>query len=133
MCIGISAFSQNIQVKGKVVDAETGKPIEMASVVVAGQNLNAKTNNAGEFQLDGVKSSSAITVSIVGYNSQKIVANGSFISVKLDRVAENLTEIVVTALGIKKEKRKLGYSTQEVKGADLVKAREINPINNLVG
>ena len=133
MCIGLTAFSQNVQVKGKVVDAETGKPIEMASVVVAGQNLNAKTNNAGEFQLDGVKSSSAITVSIVGYNSQKVVANGSFISVKLERVAENLNEIVVTALGIKKEKRKLGYSTQEVKGADLVKAREINPINNLVG
>jgi TonB-linked SusC/RagA family outer membrane protein len=133
MCIGLTAFSQNVQVKGKVVDAETGKPIEMASVVVAGQNLNAKTNNAGEFQLDGVKNSSAITVSIVGYNSQKVVANGSFISVKLERVAENLNEVVVTSLGVKKETKKLGYSVQEVKGSDLVKAREVNPVNSLVG
>lgn len=133
MSIGITAFSQSIQVKGKVIDTETGRPIEMASVLVSGQKISGKTNSAGEFQLEGVKNGSQITISYIGYNSKQLIADGSVLSVKLDRVAENLSEIVVTALGIKKEKKKLGYSTQEVKGSELVKAREVNPINNLVG
>jgi TonB-dependent SusC/RagA subfamily outer membrane receptor len=55
------------------------------------------------------------------------------VPVALDAEARNLDEIVVTALGVKKEVKRLGYSVQEIKGAELVKAREPNPINGLVG
>ncbi|MEI8111691.1 MAG: SusC/RagA family TonB-linked outer membrane protein [Chitinophagia bacterium] len=126
-------FAQNFPLTGKVIDAESKQPIEAASISEAGKKTNTLTNKQGEFTLLVAQKGAAITISSVGYEIKKIAANATPISIELIKATENLNEVVVTALGIKKEKRKLGYSTQDVKGADLVKAREVNPINNLVG
>jgi TonB-dependent SusC/RagA subfamily outer membrane receptor len=131
--LSLSSIAQNIQFKGKVVDAETKKALESATVSVKGQGQATKTDANGAFSLSNINANAAVTVSYIGYVTKTVTASNDAVVVELVKADELLNEVVVTALGIKKEKRKIGYATQEVKGADLVKARELNPINNLVG
>lgn len=133
--LSISSFSQNIQLKGKVIDAETKKVLVSATVMLKNSGKSTSTDGDGYFSLDGVVENDVIVVSYVGYNPATVKVGNSFqdLIIEVTKADDNLGEVVVTALGIKKEKRKLGYSTQDVKGTDLVKAREVNPINNLVG
>ncbi len=124
--------AQNVQVKGKITDAATLKPIEGASVTIQKGTKGTATNAQGEFTISAPKGSKLV-VSNVGYEIQTIATNTSYVSISLSQDTKQVEEVVVTSLGIKKETKKLGYSVQEVKGADLVKAREANPINGLVG
>ncbi|RZL47361.1 MAG: hypothetical protein EOP00_12165, partial [Pedobacter sp.] len=89
------------------------------------------TDANGEFRISA-KESDLLIISNVGYGIREVKATESG-SVSLNAEARNLDEVVVTALGIKKERKKLGYAVQEVKGEDLLKAREPNAINGLVG
>ena len=133
LAVSFSSFAQNIQLKGKVVDAESKKPLESATIVVRSQGISTKTDFNGLFSMNAVKSNATLTVSYVGYTSKNVSVVGTEIVVELVKMQESLTDVVVTALGVKKETKKLGYSVQEVKGSDLVKAREPNPVNGLVG
>ena len=136
MLLGFSivTFAQSIQVNGKVMDADTKVALEFASVTVSGTTTATKTNQQGTFSISMNKAGTLI-ISNVGFATKRIEISGSNnnLMISLTRQDQSLNEVVVTALGIKKEKRKIGYATQEVKGSDLVKARELNPINNLVG
>jgi TonB-linked SusC/RagA family outer membrane protein len=131
--LSIASLAQNIQIKGKVIDAETKQALEAATVSVKGQSQSVRTDANGLFSINNVSTNASIVISYVGYKSTTVTANAGDLVVALVKADESLNEVVVTALGIKKEKKKLGYSTQDVKGAELVKAREVNPINNLVG
>ncbi len=130
----VQANAQNIQVKGKVVDAETKLGLESATVLVKGTSSATKTNKEGEFTLSIAKAGN-VQISYVGFTTKSIAINSSVndLFVVLQKQEQSLSEVVVTGLGVKKETKKLGYSVQEVKGSDLVKAREPNPINGLVG
>ena len=130
----VQANAQNIQVKGKVVDAETKLGLESATVLVKGTSSATKTNKDGEFTLSVAKAGN-VQISYVGFTTKVIAINSSVndLFVVLQKQEQSLSEVVVTGLGVKKETKKLGYSVQEVKGSDLVKAREPNPINGLVG
>ena len=131
LCFAFQVHAQNVSISGKVIDATTSNPIEGASISV--KNGNKTTSNAnGSFTISAAKGTS-ITFSFVGYQTAQVVVNGADLTVKLLSVTQNLEEVVVTGLGVKKDAKKLGYSVQEVKGADLVKAREANPVNGLVG
>ncbi|WP_323824859.1 carboxypeptidase-like regulatory domain-containing protein, partial [Pseudomonas aeruginosa] len=85
------------------------------------------TNAQGEFTIE-VPKGGKITVSIVGYDTKTIPVTTNYINITLAQNSNQIEEVVVTSLGVKKETKKLGYSVQEVKGADLVKAREVNPV-----
>ncbi|MFM2362326.1 MAG: hypothetical protein RLZZ316_1228, partial [Bacteroidota bacterium] len=86
----------------------------------------------GRFSITA-KEDDVLLISSVGYvQTQITIANGIGI-ISLTPDSKSLNEVVVTALGIKKDAKRIGYSTQEVKGADLIKAREPNAINGLVG
>jgi len=130
----VQANAQNIQVKGKVVDAETKLGLESATVLVKGTSSATKTNKEGEFTLSIAKAGN-VQISYVGFTTKVVAINSSVndLFVVLQKQEQSLSEVVVTGLGVKKETKKLGYSVQEVKGSDLVKAREPNPINGLVG
>src|SRR5262249_6600124 len=73
-----------------------------------------------------------LQVSYVGYTSIEIKASDAS-AIRLSASGKNMDEVVVTALGIRKEVKKLGYAVQEVKGEDLTKARDANPITGLTG
>ncbi len=73
-------------------------------------------------------------LSYVGFATSEVaIENQTNIYVQLQQNADALDEVVVTALGIRKEAKRLGYAIQEVKGSELVKAREPNAVNSLVG
>lgn len=126
-----SAVVAQAVVKGKIIQTESGLPLEGATVTLKGTNISATTDAGGNFQIPAAEND-YLVVSFVGYKTVEVrPGNAALIGLANDAVAMN--EVVVTALGIRKEVKKLGYSVQEVKGAELVKAREPNPINSLVG
>ena len=131
MCAHLSA--QSVSVKGKVTDAATKRPVEGVSVTVKHTNIGTTTNANGEFELHVAPANSQLLINYVGYAQKQVNATSQFLDILIDPSSKQLDEVVVTALGVKKETKKLGYAVQEVKGADLVKAREPNPVNGLVG
>jgi TonB-linked SusC/RagA family outer membrane protein len=125
-----AVFAQ--RVSGNVMDAESNEALPGATVVVKNTTRGTSTDGNGHFLIDA-KGGDILVVSYVGYASQEVaVGTESTINVQLSG-GKLLQEAVVTGLGFKKDKARLGYATQEVKGADLLKAREPNAINSLVG
>ncbi|WP_084153008.1 SusC/RagA family TonB-linked outer membrane protein [Pedobacter jeongneungensis] len=119
------------KIAGMVKD-DAQQPIPGVSVLIKGTKKATSTDLSGRFTLDA-KTGEILVVSSIGFLSQEVQVTGANLNITLKTDSKNLNEVVVTALGIRKEKRNLGYAIQEVKGADLVKAREANPVNGLVG
>jgi outer membrane receptor protein involved in Fe transport len=130
MC-GAALQAQTIA-RGKVTDSASRMPIGGATVMATGSGQAVSTNAAGEFSLT-VNSNDQLMISFVGYETTTVDADGAFLNIALAATAVQLSDVVVTALGVRKESKKIGYAVQEVKGSDLIKAREPNPINGLVG
>ncbi|MEP7109442.1 MAG: SusC/RagA family TonB-linked outer membrane protein [Ferruginibacter sp.] len=125
--------AQIITVKGKITDALTGNPIESANILPVKNSKNGtSSNNEGEFSLS-VPKGEKLLISFIGYGNQVVSATDNFLTIRLIEDSKQLSDVVVTALGVRKDVKRLGYAVQEVKGADLLKAREANPINGLVG
>ena len=129
----ISQIQQQAKkVNGTVLD-EIGEPIIGANVVVKGTTIGTTTDLDGNFSLD-VPEGSIITISYIGYNAQEITYSGqSELNITLVEDTQALDEVVVTALGLKREKKALGYAMQEVKGEKLTEVRDANVANALAG
>jgi len=134
LMIIITAFSSSAQsVVTGVVTAEDNAPIQGATVIIKNSGKGASTDASGKFSINA-KKGDVLVISFVGYGLQEIqVADDLSLSIKLKREDTQLTDVLVTALGIKKETRRIGYAIQDVKAADLTKAREPNAINSLKG
>ena len=117
---------------GVVLDA-AGETVSGASVVVKGTTNGTITGIDGDFSLSGVNKGDIIQISFVGYQTVEIAWDGNPINVTLQDDTQTLQEVVVTALGIKREKKALGYAQQELKGDALVASRESNLTNALSG
>ncbi len=127
-----SAQAQRV-VRGKITEA-SGAVIPGVSILLKGTTAGTTSNIDGTYSLNVVDEKAVLVYSFIGYNPQEIpVGNQSVIDVKLAESTEQLGEVVVTALGIKKEARTIGYTTQDIQGDQLIKAREPNPINSLTG
>lgn len=119
-------------VTGTVRDAE-GTPLPGITILEKGTNNGAVTDGAGNFKLQ-VSPNGVLVLTGVGFISQEIsVAGKTAIEARMAIDNKNLGEVVVTALGIKREKKSLGYALQEVGGETLVAARETNLTNALTG
>ncbi|HEX2534664.1 MAG TPA: TonB-dependent receptor plug domain-containing protein, partial [Chitinophagaceae bacterium] len=127
-----SAQAQSGEVRGRLSDSATGEPLSGASVTVKGKRISAVTGADGTFVIQASEGDQLIITS-VGYEQKLAAVSGNTITLSLAAQARQLGDVVVTALGVRKEAKKIGYSVQEVKGADLIKAREPNPVNGLVG
>src|ERR1700730_12459725 len=121
----LPSYAQDL-IRGKVISNDS-KPSIGATISVKGTKKSTATNCSGEFAIDASQND-VLIISNVGYSPLEVKATPNALHV-LQPDAKNMSEVVVTALGIKKEVKRLGYAVQEVKGADLVKAREPNPIN----
>ena len=111
------SFAQERSVNGVVAD-NNGLPIPGVNVLVKGTKIGTQTDMDGKFSVKATPTQTLL-FNFVGMKSQEIVATSSFINVKMKDDAVELEGVVVTALGIKREKKSLGYATQEVKGEDL--------------
>ena len=116
---------------GIVKDA-TGETVIGASVVVKGTTNGTITGLDGDFSLSGVKKGDIIQISFVGYQTMEVPFNGQPINVTLKDDTQTLDEVVVTALGMKRETKALGYAVTEMKGEDL-NTNVVNPVSALQG
>ena len=125
-------FSQARQITGTVRDAN-GIPLASVSVVEKGTTTGTVTDANGAFSINVSKANATLVFSYVGMESQELVLGTSNnYDVSLSATGE-LSEVVVTALGIRREKRELGYSAQEISGEALTQTKQTNVVNALRG
>jgi TonB-linked SusC/RagA family outer membrane protein len=126
-------FAQtSLLVKGRVVDASTKRAIEGVTISSKKGGVGTTTNDQGEFSINA-DSQDALVVSFVGFAQQTVKVSDKFLNISLIAASSQLEDVVVTALGIRKERKKLGYASQELKNESLTTARETNVVNQLSG
>lgn len=123
------AMAQRV-VSGIIVD-ENQKPVSDATVMVKGTNRLTLTNQNGKFSIEA-GDEDILVISHISFMALEVKGSQAA-TISLASNAKNLSEVVVTALGIKKEVKRIGYSVQEIKGEELVKARDQNPLTGLTG
>ena len=124
-----AAFAQ-IKVKGTVEDADG--PLIGASVLVKGTTVGTITDMDGQYIIEA-NIGDELEFSYMGYKSQTFTVTGNTIDVTMAEDTEVLSEVVVTAMGIKRDRKALGYEVGEVDGEALTKAKETNVANSLAG
>lgn len=133
LLFNLQLFSQ-VAVIGTVTDGATGDPLPGTSVNVDGTTIGTITNMNGAFSISVPSESDVLLVSFIGYETQNInVGSQRSFSITLIQDVAQLEEVVVTALGIKREKKALGYSVQDVKGEELTKGGDSNIVSALSG
>lgn len=131
LCGGIEAFAQQIKVSGVVVDVQE-QPVVGAAILQKGNAGNGTLSDAdGKFTLT-VTAGSVLQVSCIGYADAEVAAAPT-VQIVLHEDNEYLDEVVVTAMGIKRERKALGYAVTEVGADDLMKNKNTNVINSLAG
>ena len=116
MSVGVVS-AQTSKVTGKVV-GEDGEPVIGASIIVKGTTVGTVTDFDGNFELEVPANGKQLVISYIGMKSQEVAATSN-VNVKLLADTQNLDEVVVTAMGISKEKKALGYAVQDVKADEL--------------
>lgn len=133
LMLALGATAQQRTVTGKVTDASgTGMP--GVNLIVKGTSTGTATDATGSYSIGVPNDQSILVFSFIGYATQEVtVGNRTSIEVTLQQSEETLSEVVVTALGISREKKELGYSVQDVRGDKLTEARDVNVANALAG
>lgn len=116
----LAQVSQQGTVTGSVVD-NVG-PVAGASIIIKGTTTGTITLDDGTFSLPGVRTGSTLVISSIGYKDAEVVWNGGQVYVTLEQDNELLNEVVVTALGISREKKSLGYAVQDVKADQIARS-----------
>ncbi|MCU7693593.1 SusC/RagA family TonB-linked outer membrane protein [Haoranjiania flava] len=119
-----ASMAQTKEVTGKVTDVE-GAPVAGATVRVVGGRAGTATDANGEFKFNVLNQIQAVTVSALGYQEKTVSLTGGFLNINLVRgeaATEAGSEVVVTALGVTRDKKSLGYATQTIKGNELNQA-----------
>ncbi len=128
-----TALAQSKTVSGTVTDA-SGAPLPGVSVVEKGTANGAAADFDGNYSISVSGDGAILVFSSLGFTTKEVSVSGkSTINVSLEEDASQLDEVVVTALGIKREKKSLGYAIQEVKGVEMIQARENNIANAFTG
>ncbi len=136
LLFGMVSFAQTRQLTGVILDDKSNEPVISATIKVRGSNASTTSNAEGKFSINVPAGDFVLEVSSVGYGSRAIslTANDNDVTVSLtEGQGQDLDAVVVTALGIRKERKALGYAVSEVKGEDLTKARSNNMVNALQG
>ncbi|WP_162339743.1 SusC/RagA family TonB-linked outer membrane protein [Cyclobacterium salsum] len=126
--------AQSRTVRGQVTESSGSEPILGASILLKGTTKGTVTDLDGNYELEVPSDEAILVFSYIGFQAQEIaVGNQSTLDVVLDYSSEELNEVVVTALGVERETKALGYSVQAVDGDKFTEARETNVINSLSG
>lgn len=126
-------WAQQKNVTGVVTDADDGMPLPGVNIVIKGTSTGASTDFDGNYTIE-VPENAVLVFSNMGYATREVqVAGQSVIDLVLSADTEELEGVVVTALGIKRETKKLGYAMTEVKGDELAKVNTVNPVQALQG
>ncbi|MBG6236504.1 TonB-linked SusC/RagA family outer membrane protein [Pedobacter sp. CAN_A7] len=129
-----AVMAQTKEIRGKVSDSENAQTLPGVVVKLKGSTAAVATNNDGQYAINVPGAGGTLTFSYVGYITKEIqIGAQTVVNVSLVPNSEQLSEVVVTALGIKRDPRSLGYSAQTVTGEDLTENRQPNVVNALQG
>lgn len=128
---GVGIVTAQTQVQGTVVD-EAGDPVIGASIRIKGTSQGTVTNVEGAFSLSVPVTAETLVISYVGMTTQEVAIKPT-LNVTLQASEHSLDEVVVTALGISRDKKSLGYAVQEVKAGELTQAGQLNVTSSLSG
>lgn len=132
LLVTVISIAQTRSITGRVLD-ETGAPVSGASVLIKGTNTGASANANGDFNINA-KTGDVLVISAVGTPAREVrVTSGSSVAVSLVRGNANLSEVVVTALGIRRNKNTLPYAAQQISGDDVSRVRTSNAASALSG
>lgn len=132
LLIGTTVFAQKATVVG-TVKTSNGESLPSATILVKGTANGTLSDNMGHFTIQA-SPADILVASYVGFETVEItVGNQKTIEIILNDLKEEIREVIVTALGIEKVKSTIGFAVQDIKGSELVKAREPNAINSLTG
>lgn len=127
-----TVFAQTRSVEGVVLSAEDREPVIGASIVVKGTTTGTITNVDGAFSLNVPGSATTLVVSFLGMKTKEVPVSPS-LEVLLEADEQKLDEVVVTAMGLNREKKSLGYAVQELKSNELTKAGATSLTSSLSG
>jgi len=127
------SFAQTRTITGKVSDAG-GQPVPYASIAVKGTNKGVNANENGDFSLTVPASGkTTLFVSAVGFEDQQVeVGSANTLSIRL-KSGTAMSEVIVTAFGVKQQKKALGYAATEISNKELLESRQPNLVNALQG
>lgn len=133
--ISTQTFAQNGRiVTGTVTSAEDNSTIPGVSVAITGTTIGTITDVNGKYSIKVPDNNAVLHFSFIGYETQEIpVGDKTTIDVKLQPTIQNIDEVVVTALGIKRQEKSLGYSVDNVKSEELNRVAHDNVLNSLSG
>ncbi len=130
---GASAFAQGVNITGKVTGEDDGLPIPGVNIRIKGTTQGTNTDADGNYRIVA-DTDATLVFSYIGYISKEIVVgNRTTINIVLAPDSRALDEVVVTAFGVEKEKKALGYAMTAVSGDEVSTVKETNVINSLAG
>ncbi|MXV49877.1 SusC/RagA family TonB-linked outer membrane protein [Pedobacter sp. HMF7647] len=133
LALSLSVFAQERAVTGRVTDRADKSPLPGVSVKIKGTSVGTQTNVDGKFSIR-VSDNATLVFTYIGYGSQEIaVGTQSSIDVVLGTDAKQLGEVVVTALGMSREKKTLGYSSTQVNSEEINRAAPTNIVSGIQG
>lgn len=122
----VSAFAQQRTVKGTVID-DSGTPLANVSYVIKGTQTGGMTDDEGNFSVSVPGNNAVLVFSEVNHQTQEVkVGSQSELTVVMSALSGSLQEVVVTAMGIKRQEKSLGYATSTVQSGDIVKTAPTN-------
>ncbi|WP_448636217.1 carboxypeptidase-like regulatory domain-containing protein [Pedobacter panaciterrae] len=126
-------FAQQKTITGKVTSTEDGLPIPGVSVKIKGTSTVVQTANNGGYSIKANENDVLVFSYVSMITQEKTVGSTTTLDVAMVPDSKALSEVVVTALGIKQQKRSLGYATQDIKAADITNTNQSNVLNALKG
>ncbi len=128
------SFQQEIQITGEILDANTREALTGVTILIKGTNIGTVTDIDGRYRINVRDEEDILVFSFIGYQTQEIsVGEQRNINVRLAPALTELDEVVVTGLGISRERRALGYSIGEVSSDELISSLEGNVVSALSG
>ncbi|MCO4293265.1 SusC/RagA family TonB-linked outer membrane protein [Solitalea sp. MAHUQ-68] len=128
-----TVVAQNRTITGTVTDKSDGGPIPGVSILVKGSSIGAQTSVDGKYSI-AAPANATLVFKFVGYTTKEVtVGSASTINIAMDQDSKQLGEVVVTALGISREKKALGYSTTAISKEELTKASPVSMMDGLQG
>ena len=133
--LGFVSFTYAQKITGKVTDKSTGETVIAATVYVKGNtSTGTVTDMDGNFSLNLSQGAKVLVISYMGMQTQEVpIGNKTWFEIQLVPDSRQIEEVMVTAMGIKREKKALGYAVQELKSDELMKHKDPNVVNSLGG
>ncbi len=131
LLLQFAIFAQSRVVKGTVKDSKTNETLPGVTVLVEGTTTATITNEKGEFTINVDGQGKKLILSSLGFATKVVAADKDVVDVSIEATTTSLKETVVTALGVSKEKKSIGYAVSEVKADEITKSGEQNVIQAL--